>query len=254
MPLCRIYGAICVTLLFQFQTFLLFPGRKIVLGKQKWCTLLLIGLQMLHCHREVFRHDYLFCSYVMSYCFVLTYSGPASSMVLGSSISIEKTLYEVLSVSEDATYDEIRVAYKSAVLNTHPDKAQTHVESYVTSNEQREFLSVQKAWEILRRPESRADYNKQLLLSRQAIEVVASEIEVGDMIIESTANNTVELLYPCRCGDYFSITSCELGEMGISVSEEGEVEQRAGNSVLADVILGCGSCSLKVRLVIDKTS
>ncbi|WVZ65204.1 hypothetical protein U9M48_014611, partial [Paspalum notatum var. saurae] len=184
----------------------------------------------------------------------LTPPGPASSMVLGSNISIEKTLYEVLSVSEDATYDEIRVAYKSAVLNTHPDKAQTHVESYVPSNEQQEFLGVQKAWEILRQPESRADYDKQLLLSRQTIEVIASEIEVGDMIIDSTANNTVELLYPCRCGDYFSIASNELGEMGISVSEEGEVEPQAGDSVLASVILDCGSCSLKVRLVIDKTS
>ncbi|WVZ65203.1 hypothetical protein U9M48_014611, partial [Paspalum notatum var. saurae] len=149
----------------------------------------------------------------------LTPPGPASSMVLGSNISIEKTLYEVLSVSEDATYDEIRVAYKSAVLNTHPDKAQTHVESYVPSNEQQEFLGVQKAWEILRQPESRADYDKQLL-----------------------------------CGDYFSIASNELGEMGISVSEEGEVEPQAGDSVLASVILDCGSCSLKVRLVIDKTS
>lgn len=173
-------------------------------------------------------------------------------MVLGSNISIQKTLYEVLSVGEDATYDEIRVAYKSAVLNTHPDKAQTSVELHMPSNEQQDFLSVQKAWEILRYPESRADYDKQLLLSRQNVEIIASEIEVGDMIIESTADS-VELLYPCRCGDYFSITSSELGEMGILVSEDGEVESRAAGSVLASVILGCGSCSLKARLIIDKT-
>ncbi|RLM86512.1 hypothetical protein C2845_PM04G18150 [Panicum miliaceum] len=173
-------------------------------------------------------------------------------MVLGSNISIQKTLYEVLSVSEDATYDEIRVAYKSAALNTHPDKAHTTLESSVPSSEQKEFLSVQKAWEILRHPASRADYDKQLQSSRQNIEIIASEIEVGDMIIESTAD-TVELLYPCRCGDYFSITSCELGEMGISVSGDGEVEQQASDSASASVVLGCGSCSLKVRLVINET-
>ncbi|KAL6846277.1 hypothetical protein ACP4OV_023725 [Aristida adscensionis] len=172
-------------------------------------------------------------------------------MDLGSSISIQRTLYEVLSVSENATYDEIRAAYKAAALNTHPDKAQTSIESSDTSIvEQQEFFCVQKAWEILRHPESRADYDKQLQSSRQNTEIIASEIEVGDMIVERTAG-TVELLYPCRCGDYFSITSCELGEMGISVSEDGEVELQASDSASASVVLGCGSCSLKARLVIE---
>ncbi|CAN6167215.1 unnamed protein product [Urochloa humidicola] len=181
------------------------------------------------------------------------YSGPDSPMVLGSNISIQKTLYEVLSVSEDATYDEIRAAYKSSALNTHPDKAHTTPEPSVPSSEQQEFFSVQKAWEILRHPASRADYDKQLQSSRQNIEIIASEIEVGDMIIEGTAD-TVELLYPCRCGDYFTITSCELGEMGIFVSADGEVEQQVSDFSSASVVLGCGSCSLKVRLVINETS
>jgi diphthamide biosynthesis protein 4 len=44
-------------------------------------------------------------------------------MVLATTICIPKTLNEVLSVTEDATYDEIRAAYKSAALNTHPDKS-----------------------------------------------------------------------------------------------------------------------------------
>ncbi|XP_062194284.1 uncharacterized protein LOC133897539 [Phragmites australis] len=174
-------------------------------------------------------------------------------MVLGSKIFRQKTLYEVLSVSEDASYDEIRAAYKSAALNTHPDKAHTTLESSVPSNEQQEFLSVQKAWEILRSSKSRADYDKQLQSSRQNIEIIASEIEVGDMIIESTADS-MELLYPCRCGDYFSITSCELGDMGILVTDDGEVDPQASNPASASVVLGCGSCSLKTRLVIDKTS
>ncbi|CAD6201577.1 unnamed protein product [Miscanthus lutarioriparius] len=166
-------------------------------------------------------------------------------MVLGSNISVQKTLYEVLSVSEDATYDEIRAAYRSAALNTHPDKAQATLESSVPSSEQ-------KAWEILRHPASRADYDKKLQSSRQNIEIIASEIEVGDMIIESTAD-TVELLYPCRCGDYFFITSCELSEMGIFVSGDGEVELQASDSASASVVLGCGSCSRKIRLVINGT-
>jgi preprotein translocase subunit Sec63 len=68
-------------------------------------------------------------------------------MLQGSNISNQKTLYEALSVSEDATYDEIRAAYKSASLNTHPDKSQTTLESFVSSSEEHDFLGVQEAWE-----------------------------------------------------------------------------------------------------------
>lgn len=147
-------------------------------------------------------------------------------MVLTSNVSVQKTLYEVLSVSEDATYEEIRAAY-----------------------------SVQKAWEVLRHPTSRADYDKQLQSSRQSIEIIASEIQVGDMIVESAAG-ALELLYPCRCGDYFSITSGELSGMGIVVTGDGEEveELQASDSASASVVLGCGSCSLKIRLVIDGSS
>ena len=81
---------------------------------------------------------------------------------------------------------------------------------------------------------------------------MASDIEIEDKTVENSADSA-ELLYPCRCGDYFSITSCELSEMGISVSEDGEIELEAPDSVSTSVVLGCGSCSLKTRLVINKT-
>lgn len=173
-------------------------------------------------------------------------------MLQRSSISNQKTLYEVLSVSEDATYDEIRAAYKCAALNTHPDKAQATLESFVSSNEQHDFFGVQKAWETLRYPKCRAEYDKQLQSSRQSLDVVASDIGIEDMIVESS-DDGVELLYACRCGDYFSITACELGEMGISVSEDGEIEAQAPDSLSTSIVLGCGSCSLKTRLVINET-
>ncbi|KAF2916548.1 hypothetical protein DAI22_09g127600 [Oryza sativa Japonica Group] len=175
-----------------------------------------------------------------------------SDMLEGGNFSNQETLYEVLSVRKDATYDEIRAAYKSAVLNTHPDKAQMALNPLVSSSERNEFLSVQKAWEILRYPKSRAEYDKQLQSSRQNLEIVATEIEIDDMIVESTADS-VELLYPCRCGDYFSITSRELGQIGISVREDGEMELHTSDSVPSSVVLGCGSCSLKARLVTNKT-
>lgn len=173
-------------------------------------------------------------------------------MLQGSGISNQKTLYEVLSVREDATYDEIRAAYKCAALNTHPDKAQATLESFVSTGEQHDFFGVQKAWETLRYPKCRSEYDKQLQSSRQSLDVIATDIEIEDMIAESSEDG-MELLYACRCGDYFSITSSELGEMEISVSEDGEIEAQAPDSLSTSIVLGCGSCSLKTRLVINKT-
>jgi diphthamide biosynthesis protein 4 len=46
----------------------------------------------------------------------------------------------------------------------------------------------------------------------------------------------------------------ELGEMGILITEDGEVELQTSGSAPASVVLGCGSCSLKIRLAINKTS
>ncbi|PNT64731.1 hypothetical protein BRADI_4g32267v3 [Brachypodium distachyon] len=171
--------------------------------------------------------------------FVSSDSNPAFAILQGSNISSQIILYEVLSVGEDATYDEIRAAYKSAALNTHPDKAERP-------------LNVQKAWKILRYPTSKAEYDKQLQSSRQSLEIIALDIQIEDMIVENSAD-AVELLYACGCGDYFSITSCELGDMGILVSEDGEIEVQASDSLSASIVLGCGSCSLKTRLVINKT-
>jgi diphthamide biosynthesis protein 4 len=77
----------------------------------------------------------------------------------------------------------------------------------VSSSEEHDFLGVQEAWEILRYPKSWAEYDKQLRSSRQSIEIIAPDIEIDDMTVESSG---VELLYACRCRDYFSITSCDL--------------------------------------------
>lgn len=184
--------------------------------------------------------------------YIICDSNPAFAILQGSNISSQIILYEVLSVGEDATYDEIRAAYKSAALNTHPDKAERPLKWFVSSDEQQDFHSVQKAWKILRYPTSKAEYDKQLQSSRQSLEIIALDIQIEDMIVENSAD-AVELLYACGCGDYFSITSCELGDMGILVSEDGEIEVQASDSLSASIVLGCGSCSLKTRLVINKT-
>ncbi|KAE8716322.1 PCNT115 protein [Hibiscus syriacus] len=107
-------------------------------------------------------------------------------MILGSN-SIRETHYVVLSVKEDASYEEIR--------------------------------TIQKAWEILSDPNSRTVYDRELRDSRQ--DVVASEdIGLDDMMVEDVGE-VMELYYQCRCGDHFSVDSSELSKMGYTLLRDG---------------------------------
>ncbi|MFS7911268.1 putative DnaJ domain, DPH-type metal-binding domain, DPH-type metal-binding domain superfamily [Helianthus anomalus] len=163
---------------------------------------------------------------------------------------IRRTYYNVLNVKEDATQEEIRTSYKSALLISHPDKLQKTSE---TTNSESKFLEIQTAWEILGNVKSRALYDTELRMSRQDDDAVADEIVVDDLMVE-TGGDVVELFYQCRCGDYFSLDSSELGEMGFELSMNGDkVSLQAHNTAdMASIVLPCGSCSLKIRLMISK--
>ncbi|KAF5817687.1 putative DnaJ domain, Zinc finger, DPH-type, DPH Zinc finger superfamily [Helianthus annuus] len=158
--------------------------------------------------------------------------------------------YNVLNVKEDATQEEIRTSYKSALLISHPDKLQKTSE---TTNSESKFLQIQTAWEILGNVKSRALYDTELQMSRQDDDAVADEIVVDDLMVE-TGGDVVELFYQCRCGDYFSLDSSELGEMGFELSMKGDkVSLQAHNTAdMASIVLPCCSCSLKIRLMISK--
>ncbi|KAL6500822.1 hypothetical protein OROGR_027330 [Orobanche gracilis] len=158
---------------------------------------------------------------------------------------IRKTHYDTIGVKEDATHEEIRKTYRSSVLNFHPDKKQKPSE---TSNAEQEtsnqFLDVRRAWEVLGDPRSRVLYDNKLRESRQDA-VNAEDVGLDDMIVEDVGS-CFELSYNCRCGDFFWIDSSELVEMGYPFLTN-DVTQ----SLPASIILPCGSCSHKIRLVVD---
>ncbi|XP_020214040.1 diphthamide biosynthesis protein 4 [Cajanus cajan] len=171
--------------------------------------------------------------------------------------AIQETHYEVLNVKEDANYEEIRTSYRSAVLSLHPDKLlKTSETSSSNQTAGERFLRVQKAWEILSNSSSRSFYDNELRSSRQdvlAAEVadVAEDLSLQDMMIED-AGEALELFYQCRCGDYFSVDSLELKNMGYSLLREGSrISILNVDTLPGSVILPCGSCSLKARLLIN---
>ncbi|WOG87959.1 hypothetical protein DCAR_0207192 [Daucus carota subsp. sativus] len=162
-----------------------------------------------------------------------------------------RTHYDILGVKEGATYEEIRTRYRSSILNYHPDKlpkADGLSNSIKMADDK--FLEIQRAWEILGDPTSRAVYDIELQTLKQDT-TTSEDISIEDLTIEY-AGDLVELFYQCRCGDHFSIDSVELEEMGYILSMDGDtVSLQTLNSYSASVVLPCGSCSLKIRLLIN---
>ncbi|EEF52433.1 zinc finger protein, putative [Ricinus communis] len=166
-------------------------------------------------------------------------------------ISVQETHYDILSVKEDASYEEIRTSYRLSLLNHHPDKLQS---AHRTSDPQDElgdrFLKVQKAWKVLGDARSRAIYDNELRALRKDTGV-AEDVSLEDMMIED-GGEALELFYQCRCGDYFSVDSLELGKMGyILLRDENKISFETTDVSPASVLLPCGSCSLQVRLLIN---
>lgn len=167
-------------------------------------------------------------------------------MLLGENC-VHETYYEILSVEEDASYEEIRNSYRSAILHSHPDKLNS---SRCSSDEK--FLKIQKAWEVLSEAELRVVYDNDLRSSRQD-GVTSDEISIEDMSVEITGDGEImDLFYQCRCGDYFSVDSTELETMGFALLRDGGcVQVRRLGAFVASVVLPCGSCSLKTRVLVD---
>lgn len=156
--------------------------------------------------------------------------------------SLGWTYYEILSVDEHASYVEMRENYKAAILNSHPDKiCAKSGENHPSGDQQDAFLRVREAWEVLSDPKSRESYDNLLQASRNEVDVVDGEISLEEMTVRADSD-AHELLYQCRCGDFFSITSVELEELVSSVKAAGRQ---------ASVVLPCGSCSLKIRVILD---
>ncbi|WJX51198.1 hypothetical protein P8452_37411 [Trifolium repens] len=139
----------------------------------------------------------------------------------------------------------------------HPDKllktSETSNSSQTTSER---FLKVHKAWEILSDSATRLFYDKELKSSRREdflASEVAEDLSLQDMTAED-AGETLELFYQCRCGDYYTVDSLELQKIGYSLSRDGNnisISILNVDTLPGSMILPCGSCSLKARLVLS---
>ena len=147
-------------------------------------------------------------------------------------------LYEALGVGAGAEAGELRGAYLRACRETHPDRAAG------AGGGGEAFLEVQAAWEVLRDPGRRGEYDQAVAraeVRRRAVEdrcTFYDEVELEDLETHTGgapgagagAGGEVTYVFPCRCGELFSLTAedvCGLGEA---------------------VAVPCASCSLFLRV------
>jgi hypothetical protein len=70
------------------------------------------------------------------------------------------TPYEILSISAEATQEEIQAAYHEQAKQLHPDRFQTdEFSAEIRENAQQIFVKINEAYLILKNPDSRAIYN-----------------------------------------------------------------------------------------------
>ena len=67
----------------------------------------------------------------------------------------KKNYYEILKVSKNATYEEIKEAYRKLVLKYHPDK----VPPEKKKEAEEKFKEISEAYEVLSDPEKRKLYD-----------------------------------------------------------------------------------------------
>uniref|UniRef100_A0A061RZC3 Diphthamide biosynthesis protein 4 n=1 Tax=Tetraselmis sp. GSL018 TaxID=582737 RepID=A0A061RZC3_9CHLO len=147
----------------------------------------------------------------------------------------ETTHYDVLGVPHTANQSEIRSAYKAAVLTYHPDRQGGNMSNdKLQSQRGLTFEMIQSAWEELKDAQKRREYDLGLSLKQTANNTPVSEEVSKEEMEVSNIDGEVWYSYPCRCGAAFEIPHNEI----------------PGASP-ASVLVGCGSCSLFIRVVAE---
>ncbi|OEU16483.1 DnaJ-domain-containing protein [Fragilariopsis cylindrus CCMP1102] len=111
--------------------------------------------------------------------------------------------YDVLNVSKNATYEEIKESFHRLARAKHPDRQ--HRMLAVA-----EFRKIQQAWQVLRDSDQRILYDSDLLQKELQIENKrngAIELDYDDDLEEAFDEETNEkfMVYDCRCGEEIHI-------------------------------------------------
>lgn len=109
--------------------------------------------------------------------------------------------YTTLEVEPTATQEELKLSYRSKLLRVAPDKVSADRKEEAHT----QFIALQKAWGVLSDPIQRADYD--VSLQRR---IAARSFPVQDTISLDDFDFDGQYTYPCRCGEYYSLTTIDV--------------------------------------------
>lgn len=118
---------------------------------------------------------------------------------------LEKNFYEVLNCTSDSTFEELKEAYRRKVLESHPDKSLNAKDSVAI------FRQVQLAWETLKDPVSRKEYDHKYMEACLEAETALIHEKVTPLELEETEDKDI-FSYPCRCGNKYLVQRTDVEE------------------------------------------
>lgn len=125
--------------------------------------------------------------------------------------------YKVLQCDRNASFEDLKKNYQKLILLLHPDK--------IGNGDEGVFHLVQKAWSVLKYPESRKLYDAQLISQEHSDILLYDTINLSDMELDPSESFYT---YYCRCGGMYLLDSSEVYD--------------------TKVILGCDECSFSVQV------
>jgi curved DNA-binding protein CbpA len=106
----------------------------------------------------------------------------------------DKNLYHVLSVSKDASSDEIQTAYHELAKQFHPDRFQSEAFSEDRYHKiQKVFAAINEAYQTLKNPDSRADYDANRLTKTEHMDSGSNTKTAMRLDNEKTAEELFKL-------------------------------------------------------------
>ncbi|CAG4910939.1 unnamed protein product [Colias eurytheme] len=126
--------------------------------------------------------------------------------------------YKVLKCERNATHEELKRNYQRLALLFHPDKTDK-------SDKDETFLLIQKAWSVLRDPESRKQFDAQLVCHDHSNLLLYETISLSEMTFDVSDG---AYTYPCRCSGLYYLETCD--------------------AIPPSVIVGCNECSFSIQV------
>ena len=152
--------------------------------------------------------------------------------------------YQILGISNDSSYQEIKRQYNKRVLLYHPDKISTKNEetnlelttSSSKGNVKKNFLLLQEAFTVLRDENKRKSYDEKLRnLKQQRPQIlVYEEVDLDDMDFDEENK-----IYSTSCA------RCQ-GQSNFRISEL-ELEEDID-------LIQCNNCSFTIRILYEKVA